>query len=155
MTAPGAALRVVRASWPLLGAAWGAWTGFGGYLRLSHSADSFGSMLALGFFVVGALAGLIAGGAAGALIGGLVDALLRRLGMGVVPAALAATLVNALTLWQLVGLAQDQFPGLRAVDPAKAIHAIPAGPGPSQRSTCQEPPPVPLKERALWDAECR
>jgi hypothetical protein len=41
----------VRLSWPLLGGVWGAWLGFGGYLRLPQNADSFATVLALFFLV--------------------------------------------------------------------------------------------------------
>lgn len=40
----------VRVSWALLGGAWGVWLGLGGALRLPHNADSFGSLIAMGFF---------------------------------------------------------------------------------------------------------
>lgn len=155
MTTPGAGWRLVRLSWPVLGGAWGAWTGFGGYLRLPHNADSFGSLLALGFFVAFALAGLVAGGAAGALVGGVVDAGLRRLGVGVAAAVLAATVVNALAMWLIIGFVQEQFPGLRSQVPARVGQTAPAAPVPGRTGSCQEPPPAPSKERAVWDSECR
>ena len=103
---------VVRVSWPVLGGVWGAWLGFGGYLRLPHNADSFGTMLAGGYFVLFALLGLALGAAAGALIGGSVERLLRRAGMGVAGALSIATVVNVLLLWLLVRGVRARFPGL-------------------------------------------
>jgi len=155
MTPPGPPWRVVRVSWPLIGGAWGAWTGFAGYLRLPPNADSFGSMLALGFYAAFALGGLLVGGIAGVVVGGAVDALLRRLGVGVAAAMVVATLVNALVIWQAIGFVQEKFPGLRAQTPATAGIAGPAGPAPARKSSCQEAPPAPPKERAVWDTECR
>lgn len=107
-------VRVVRLSWPVLGGVSGAWMGFGGYLRLPNNADSFGTMIAAGFFGVFALAGLLLGVAAGALIGGSVERLLRRSGLGIIAALSVATLVNAVVLWQLAGWVHARFPGLRS-----------------------------------------
>jgi hypothetical protein len=104
---------VVHVSWAVLGGVWGAWVGFGGYLRLPNNADSFGTMLAGGFFGFFALLGFLLGAASAALIGGSVERLLRRSGMGVMGALSVATLVNAIVLWQLVGWVQGRFPGLR------------------------------------------
>jgi hypothetical protein len=61
---------VVRVSWPLLGGAWGAWVGFGGYLRLPQNADSFRMLFALVFFSFFAWVGFFVGMMLGALIGG-------------------------------------------------------------------------------------
>jgi hypothetical protein len=104
----------VRVSWPVLGGVWGAWAGFGGYLRLSANADSFGSMLAAGYFGLFALLGLLLGAATGAVIGGSIERLMRRWGAGVVGALSVATLVNAIVLWGLVGWVHARFPGLRS-----------------------------------------
>ena len=103
----------VRISWPLLGGVSGAWLGFGGYLRLPQNADSFATVFALGYFSMFAWVGLFSGMVSGALIGGLVERLLRRFGVGIAGAVIMATLVNALVLWQIVGLAQAKYPGLR------------------------------------------
>ncbi|MDP1860220.1 MAG: hypothetical protein Q8K82_16200 [Gemmatimonadaceae bacterium] len=104
---------VVRVSWPVLGGVWGAWVGFRGYLRLPDNADSFGTMLAAGFFGLFALGDLAIGVAVGALIGRSVEKLLRRSGVGVIAAMAVATLVNALILWQLAEWVQARFPGMR------------------------------------------
>jgi hypothetical protein len=103
----------VRVSWAVLGGVWGAWAGFGGYLRLPGNADSFGSMLAAGYFGLFALLGLLLGAGTGAVIGGLVERLMRRVGAGVVGALSVATLVNAIVLWGLVEWVRDRYPGLR------------------------------------------
>jgi hypothetical protein len=167
MKRDGLLRRVLRISWPLLGGAWGAWLGFGGYLAISHNADSFGSVLALGFFAVFALVGLAAGAACGALIGGLVDAVMLRSGVGTAGAVITATLVNALALWQIADLVQARYPGLRADGPAKHLQGNPGArspaaatpgsstPGTSSRTSCAEPPPTQPKERGIWDFECR
>lgn len=160
--------RVIRLSWPLLGGAWGVWVGLGGQLALAHNADSFGSVLALGFFAVFALMGLVAGAASGALIGGSVDAAMRRAGLGMAGAVITATLVNALAIWQIADLVQTKYPGLRADGPSKlplrgspgdrppAVAApMPATTGTSSRTSCSDSPPTQPKERELWNSECR
>jgi hypothetical protein len=104
-------LWAVRISWPLLGGAWGALAGFGGYHRLANNADSFGTMIAQGFFIGTAIIGLIAGMACGMLVGGLTEKLLTSLGVWAVCAVCVATLVNALVIWQLVGILHMKYPG--------------------------------------------
>ena len=164
----GTLWRVMRASWPLLAGVWGAWLGFRGYFALEHNADSFGSVLALGFFAGVALIGLVVGAACGALIGGLVDAVMRRSGVGVAGAVLTATLVNVLATWQIADLVQTRYPGLRVDGPAKPhtsgnpesrfpVVAAPASsaPGSTSQASCSDPPPTQLHERGLWDSECR
>lgn len=158
----------VRISWAVLGGALGAWLGFGGYLGLAHNADSFASMLALGFFGFFGWFGLFAGAACAALIGGSCEWLLRRLGVGKGVALGAATLVNALALWQIVGLVESNYPGLQAETVAKPQRAItekmqpptsgqprPDAAKPPYRKVCSESPPADAKERAQWNLECR
>lgn len=106
--------RAVRISWPVLGGAWGAWIGFGGYLGIAPNADSVAMLFVLGFYCVFALAGLLAGIGIGGLTGGLVEWLLRRVGMGIAAALIVATVVNALVLWQVAGFVQSKYPGLKA-----------------------------------------
>jgi hypothetical protein len=145
-------LWAVRISWPLLGGVWGAWLGFGGYLLLPKNADSFGTVFALGFFSFFAWIGLFTGMAAGALIGGSAERLLRRFGAGIAGALSVATLVNALVLWQIAGLVQTKFPGLRgpaAKPPVYSTIKLPS------ENPCAHPPPENAKERAIWDSECR
>jgi predicted lipid-binding transport protein (Tim44 family) len=142
----------VRLSWPLLGGVSGAWLGFGGYLRLPQNADSFATVLALVFFSFFAWVGFFAGIALGALIGGLVEKLMRRLGAGTAGAVCVATLVNGLALWQIAGIVQAKFPGLRA--PA-ARPPVSATTRPPPANSCAHPPPADSRERKSWDAECR
>jgi hypothetical protein len=142
----------VRISWPLLGGMWGVWLGFGGYLRLPHNADSFATIIALGFFSFFAWVGLFAGMASGALIGGLVERLLRSFGAGIAGAVSVATLVNALSLWQIVSFVQVEFPGLRPPDakpPVSSTTRLPT------ESPCTHPPPAQSREREMWNSECR
>jgi len=106
--------RAVRISWPVLGGAWGAWIGFGGYLGVAPNADSFAMVFAMGFYGVFAVVGLLAGIAIGGLTGGLVEWLLRRVGVGIAGALIVATVVNALVLWQIAGFVQARYPGLNA-----------------------------------------
>ncbi len=106
--------RAVRISWPVLGGAWGAWIGFGGYLGVAPNADSFAMLFAMGFYAVFAVVGLLAGVAIGGLTGGMVEWLLRRVGMGIAGALIVATVVNALVLWQVAGFVQARYPGLNA-----------------------------------------
>ncbi len=105
---------IVRLSWPVLGGIWGAWLGFGGYFRLARNADSFAMLFALGMFVVFACLGLAAGSVLGATVGGLVEWILRQVGMPIAGALCVATVVNVVVLWQVVGLVQTTYPGLRS-----------------------------------------
>jgi len=143
---------VVRFSWPLLGCAWGAWVGFGGYLRLPQNADSFGMLFALGFFSFFAWVGFFVGMMLGALIGGTIERLLRRLGVGMAAALCVATLANSFALWQIAGLVHASFPGLRhSID--RTVTPVTADP--SSKNSCAHPPPVDSRERKSWDSECR
>jgi hypothetical protein len=145
-------LWAVRISWALLGAAWGAWVGFGGYLGLPYNADSFASVFALAFFSFFAWVGLLVGMASGVLIGGLVEVLLSRFGAGIPAAVVMATLVNALVCWQVAELVREKFPGLRppiARPPVSSTTTKPA------ENPCARLPLDDVKERALWDSECR
>ena len=150
----------VRASWPLLGGAWGAWVGLGGYFQLPHNADSFATLLASGVFVFFALAGLFVGALSGAFIGGFVEWLLRRTGAGIVAALSVATVVNALALWQIGDYIQAKYPGLRAYSEIKPHRSNPPGAlNPADKRSvqkpCSAPRPTDPGERASWDAECR
>jgi len=104
---------LVRISWPLLGGIWGALLGFGGLLQLPHNADSFGTIFAQGFFIIAACIALLAGCACGVLVGGLTEKLLLRLGVRATSAVCAATVVNAIVIWQLAGFIQNKYPGFR------------------------------------------
>lgn len=158
----------VRISWPLLGGVWGAWLGYGGDLQLPHNADSFAMPIAFGFFALFALVGLIVGMASGALIGGLVEILFRRSGAGIGVALSVATLVNALTLWQIICFVQANYPGLSAEEPARQLRSnslgvqLPAAgrstsatTRPPPQKPCENPPPGHPRERELWSSECR
>jgi predicted lipid-binding transport protein (Tim44 family) len=142
----------VRITWPLLGGVWGAWLGFGGYLRLPHNADSFAYAFAFGYFSFFACMGIFAGMASGALIGGLVERLLQRFGVGIAGAVSVATLINALLLWQIVSLAQAKYPGLRPPDVKPALSSTAKRP---HENPCAQLPPENSKERAIWNSECR
>ena len=63
----------VRISWSLLAGLWGGWLGAAAALRLPPNADSFGTLLAQGYFGFLAEIGLVAGLAFGALVGGLAE----------------------------------------------------------------------------------
>jgi len=150
----------IRVSWPLLGGAWGAWLGFGGYFRLPHNADSFGMLFASGFYVFFAGVGLFAGAASGALVGGLVEWFLLRSGAGTVAALSVATLVNALALWQIGDFVQAKYPGLHADSRVNPQRSNATGTRPPDdkvfyQNPCSAPPPTDTRERASWDAECR
>jgi hypothetical protein len=152
-------LWTVRASWPLLGGVWGAMTGFGGFHSLPRNADSFGTLFAQGFFMTTAIIGLVAGALCAVVVGGLTERLLRSLGIQAVCAVCVTTLVNALVIWQLVGIVQTKYPGFRP--PATKPH-VSTNPKASSTSNirpenpcAQPPPPEGSKERANWDAECR
>ncbi|MDP2826730.1 MAG: hypothetical protein Q8O52_29085 [Sulfuritalea sp.] len=142
----------VRISWPLLGGAWGAWLGFGGYLQLPQNADSFATVFALVFFSFFAWVGFFAGMASGALIGGLLETLLRRLGAGIAGAASVATLLNALVIWQIAGFVQAKYPGLRTPAAERSASSTTKLP---PRNPCAHPPPAHSREREIWNSECR
>jgi hypothetical protein len=144
----------MRVSWPLLGGVWGFIVGFGGYKSLPHNADSFGTMIAQGFFISTAIIGLFAGMIIAMLVGGLTERVLRLLDMHISTAVCIATAVNGLVIWQLVGIVQHRYPGLRhPVNKSLTDKPIPK---PQQYNPCaQSPPAENSKERANWDAECR
>lgn len=114
MTSDHTFVRIVRLSWPVLGGVWGAWLGFGGYLRLPHNADSFAMLFALGYFILFACVGLVMGSALGAAVGGLVERFLRQIGVPIAGALCVATAVSVLVLWQVAAMVQTTFPGLRS-----------------------------------------
>lgn len=114
----------VRASWPVLAGAWGAWLGAQGYRGLPHNADSFASMFALAFFGVFALVGLGVGALTGAWVGRLAEKLVRRLGVAPAIALALATVVVAVACWSIGEAVQAKYPGLRRTDggsPAKSV----------------------------------
>ena len=152
-------LWAVRISWPLLGGVWGAMTGYSGYGSLTPNADSFGMFFAQGFFMTAAIIGLAAGILCGVVVGGVTEKLLRYFGIHAVSAVCVATLVNALVIWQLVGIVRTKYPGFHP--PASKPHVTTSPKGSSSSTTrpenpcAQPPPPENSKERASWDAECR
>jgi hypothetical protein len=106
-------LWVVRFSWPLLGGIWGALLGSVGMFQLPRNADSFGTLLAQGFFVFAGCVGFAGGCACGMCVGGLTEKMLQRLGVRAAAAVCVATIVNAVVLWQLAGFIQARYPGFR------------------------------------------
>jgi hypothetical protein len=124
------------------------------------SGDTFAPLFAWGFFAFFAGVGLLAGAASAAIIGGSIEWLLRRMGIGIIAAISAATLVSVLALWQITEFLLTKYPGLR-VEEKVAPHRSKAAvtPAPSEKdsyqSPCTAPPPTDTKERASWDAECR
>ncbi len=147
----------VRISWSLLAGLWGGWLGAAAALRLPPNADSFGTLLAQGFFSLLALTGFVAGLVFGALVGGLAEKILRRAGMGITGALVVATSVNALACWQLAGAIQANYPGLgpAAARPPASLSGQPATVQPSADNVCAHPPAENSPQRPLWEAECR
>jgi hypothetical protein len=145
----------VRASWPLLGGAWGAATGFAGAHHLPPNADSFGTLFAQGFFTITALLGLLLGAVCGVAVGGGTEKALRRVGVWGGAALCVATVVNGLVIWSLVGAVQVYYPAFRSA--AATAPAQPEGKAVAPREDpCAKPPPPPQsRERILWDQECR
>jgi hypothetical protein len=134
--------------------------GSGGYYGIADSADGFGAMLAQGFFIATGIIGLVAGMTCGVFVGGLTEKLLRYLGVMAAYALCVATVVNALFIWQLIGMVQTKYPGFRPPVNNKSNAAT----KPEETSTnmlrsdnpcAQSPPPPSTKERSLWDTECR
>ncbi len=152
-----AATWAVRISWPLLAGAWGALVGFQGHLALPRNADSFGSLIATGYYGFFALTGLAAGLVLGALVGGLVELLVRRLGAPTAAALVVATITNALVCWQLAGMVEARYPGLRGPAGSGAAGSGPVSPTalPATGNGCAGPPPEDPRQRSLWEQECR
>jgi hypothetical protein len=155
------ALRII---WMSLGGIIGGSIGFGGYRSLPQNADSFGTMLAQGFFLWYAVVGLMAGTALGGLIGSAAYALLRRLGAKPPVALGLATAVTVMLLVQTTSLVLSRYPGLHR--PANAAQPT----GPSRRVTlatdssarprptqspCTGAAPTDARELRLWREECR
>lgn len=114
MTSDHTFVRIIRLSWPVLGGTWGAWLGFGGYLRLPHNGDSFAMLFALGYFILFACVGLAIGSVLGAAVGGVVERFLRQIGVPIAGALCVATAVTVLVLWQVAAMVQTTFPGLKS-----------------------------------------
>ena len=147
----------VGISWSLLAGLWGGWLGAAAALRLPPNADSFGTLLAQGYFGFLAVIGLVAGLAFGALVGGLAEKILRRLGMGLAGALVVATVLNALACWQMAGAIQANYPGLDPATgrPPSSSTRPPATAQPSADNPCAHPPAENSPQRPLWEAECR
>jgi hypothetical protein len=157
--------RLAHTAWPVVGGAWGAWLGLGGYFGLARNADSFGSFFASGYFLVFGLIGLISGALAATALGRWFEALLLRTGLASAAALLAASVLTALLLWQAGDWLHTRFPGLRAESP-RNLHptgqrsdrtpaqAAPPASGAASTSTCAVEPPKQSAQRNLWEAEC-
>lgn len=152
-----------RIVWPLSGGAWGAWVGFQGISRhflTEVNRDSFALVFVLGFYALFAVVGFFVGAVSAVTVGGCIKWLLRRVGIGIVAAIGAASLLNVLTLWQITDFLQTKYPGLRSTDlqhPHRALtngEIVPAGKG-AHEKPCSASPPTAANERANWEAECR
>ncbi len=152
-----------RILWPLAGGAWGAWVGFQGISRhfvTEVNRDSFALIFVLGFFALFAVVGFFVGAVSAVTVGGCIEWLLRRIGIGIVAAIGVASLVNALTLWQMTELLQSKYHGLSATNVQRPQRALTNGEiAPVDKGAHEKPcsalPPTAAKERAMWDAECR
>lgn len=103
----------VRIACILLTASWGAWVGFGGYLKLKPNSDSFAMMFALGYFVAFAVLGLIVGTVVSMIIWSLVEKVLTSFKINRTMAMLVALLINLFFAWVLTDSIYSHFPGLR------------------------------------------
>lgn len=98
---------------------WGAWIGFGGYLRLPPNHDSFAMFFVLGYFIFFSLVGLVLGFGFCFVLWKSVETLLLRLGLNSAIAKAAASLVALLGVWMLTSFVQAKYPGLRATGAKK------------------------------------
>jgi len=149
---------IIRILWPLAGGAWFAWVGAQSVLRdLNHmNHDSFGGMILLGFDGFIALISMIIGMAIGGAIGGVTEWLLRRIGVGIAGAIIAASLMSLLGTWQLAAFIQQELPGFQTFVKEKPLQKsrLPYKPDAKGRNQfCFEPRP---KDHtgAIWDSEC-
>lgn len=145
--------RLVRTAWPLIGAGWGAWLGFGGYFHIHFTGDSLAGLLVPGFFAMFAVIGAVLGALVGGAVGWVTAFLLRRLGWRLWSALLGASLVSFGALWLLSGAVQARYPGIRpppTVDPVRRLKVLPPA-----RNPCLDAPPGDLPARRSWEAECR
>ena len=121
--------------------------------------DSVAPVLVWGMFVVFAAIGFLAGAATAGAVGSAVEWGLRRLGVWPVAAVLMALMVAGVVLWEMSGLVQDRYPGLRASRVARSVIDQPAALRlPADKSAEQNPclaaPPAEESARASWAAEC-
>lgn len=145
--------RLVRTAWPLIGAGWGAWLGFGGYFHIHFTGDSLAGLLVPGVFAMFAVIGAVLGALVGGAVGWVTAFLLRRLGWRLWPALLGASLASLGALWLLSGALQARYPGIRP--PASVEQVAPGKVRPPSRNPCLDAPPGDLPARRSWEAECR
>lgn len=150
------AIWIIRALWLILPGLWGAWLGAGGYFHIKFNADSFAALFAGGYFAFFALIGLTVGIISGALVGVATEWLLRRLGVGILPSVLAASLVCFLACLALSDGVQARYPGIQ-IPPIRKIHPnrTEVEPPPMTSNPCLGKPPADPIQRRAWESECR
>jgi hypothetical protein len=151
------AIWLIRALWPILAGLWGAWLGAGGYSRINFTGDSFAQIFVGGYFALFALIGLAIGVLTGALVGGGTEWLLRRLGLGSIPALLGASLVCFWVCLTLSNAVQMRYPGIQtpATKKTDLPHHADVRPPPMTSNPCLDKPPADPQQRRAWEAECR
>ena len=147
---------LIRALWPILAGLWGAWLGAGGYTHIKFTGDSFAEVFVGGLFALFALLGLAVGALTGALTGGGTEWLLRRLGLGSIPALLGASLVCFWACQSLSAAVQMRYPGIQTPLIKKPELSKPdMVPPPMMNNPCLEKPPTDPQQRRAWENECR
>ena len=143
---------LIRSLWPILAGLWGAWLGAGGYSHINFTGDSFAQVFVGGYFVLFALIGLAVGVFTGALVGGGTEWLLRRLGLGSIPALLGASLVCFGVCVTLSAAVQLRYPGIQT---PVIKNAPDRAPPPMTNNPCLDKPPADPRQRKAWESECR
>jgi hypothetical protein len=147
---------LIRALWPILPGLWGAWLGAGGYSHLNFTGDSFAQIFVGGYFALFAAIGLVIGMFTGALVGVCTEWLLRRLGLGLTPALLGASLVCFWACLTLSNAVQMRYPGVQTPAAKKADRPrSDIAPPPMMANPCLDKPPTEPAQRRAWEAECR
>ena len=144
---------LIRSLWPLLGGAWGAWLGAGGYFDLNFNGQGLAAVLVGGYFVAFAVLGLAVGAITGAVAGGATEFLLRRIGLGSAPSLLVASLACLGACFAVSDAVQTRYPGIH---PPNLKTVVPAPQKTNQSANpCLGKPPLEPRLRRAWELECR
>lgn len=105
-----------------------------------------------GYFALFALIGLAVGVFTDALVGGDTEWLLRRLGLGLIPALLGASLVCFGACLILSNALQMCY---SSIQPPVTKNKPGIAPPPMTDNPCRDKPPADPRQRQAWEIECR